>query len=103
MSVLLAPLGRDELARQPVEQLRMRRLLALLAEVVERRHDAAAKELMPDAIDRHASRQRIGRIDEPAWPGPADRAIRRAALAAAERRACSPATASPGLKKSPRR
>jgi hypothetical protein len=43
-----APAALHELDRQIVEQLRMRRLLAHLAEVVERRHDAAAEMVRPD-------------------------------------------------------
>jgi hypothetical protein len=38
----------------------MRWLFALLAEIVERSDDAAAEKLVPDAIDGHAGRQRIG-------------------------------------------
>src|SRR5262249_34925045 len=50
---------------EAIEELGMRRLLALFAEIVESGHDAAAEELMPDAIDGDARGQWIGRIDEP--------------------------------------
>ena len=63
--LLDAPAAVHELDRQPVEQLRMRRLLAHLAEVIERRHDAAAEMMMPDAIDDHARGQRIVRRRQP--------------------------------------
>ena len=49
----------DELARQPVEQFRVRGQLAELAEVVGAGHDAAAEVVLPEAIDHHARRQRV--------------------------------------------
>ena len=48
-----------ELDRHPVEQFRMRRRIAHLAEVLERRHDAAAEMFLPQTIDDHARRHRI--------------------------------------------
>ncbi len=64
MELLDAPAPLHELDGQPVEQLRMRRLLAHLAEVVERRDDAAAEVVVPHAVDDHARGERIlGRPD----------------------------------------
>ena len=65
VDLLDAPAAVHELDRQPVEQLRMRRLLAHLAEVVERRDDAAAEVMLPEPIDDHARGQRIVRRREP--------------------------------------
>ena len=54
----------DELGGQPVEQLRMRRRRALIAEVARRADDAAAEVVLPEAVDHHAGRQRVlGRGD----------------------------------------
>ena len=44
----------------------MRWLFALLAEIVERRNDAAAKELVPNPIHRDAGRQGVCWINDPA-------------------------------------
>ena len=48
-----------ELRCQPVEQFRMRRLLALRAEIFRCPHQAAPEELLPHAIHSDARRQRI--------------------------------------------
>ena len=53
------PAASHEFVGQPVEQFRMRRRLAELAEVVGRRHDAAAEVVLPQPIDEHPRRQRI--------------------------------------------
>ena len=44
----------------------MRRLLAASAKILRRAHQPLAKQPQPNLICRHAERQRIGRIDEPA-------------------------------------
>ena len=62
---LHVPARSDELGRQPVEQLRMAGRLALGAEVLDRLHQPGAEEHLPDAVHRHAGRQRIGRVDQP--------------------------------------
>ena len=49
----------DELGRQPVEQLRMARPLALRAEVLDRLDQAGAEVHLPVAVHRHARRQRV--------------------------------------------
>jgi len=56
---LEAPAAGDELRREPVEQLRMRRLGAVDAEVAGRVHEAGAEVVVPDAICHYAGRQRI--------------------------------------------
>ena len=47
-----------ELDGQPVEQLRMRRRLALRAEVLARRDEARAEVRLPDAVDERPRRRR---------------------------------------------
>src|SRR5262249_14998388 len=54
-----------ELQREPVQQLWMAGWLTLSAEVVARRHQARAEALLPEAIDRDASRKRILRSEQP--------------------------------------
>ena len=44
----------------------MRRRFALRAEILRSLHQPVAEEHLPEAIDRHASRQRILRADKPA-------------------------------------
>ena len=65
MQVLPAPAVRDELARQPVEQLRMRRAAAAKAKVARRADQAAAKMVIPNAVHHHAASQRMRRIAQP--------------------------------------
>ena len=55
-----------ELHRQPVEQFGMRRQFALDAEILRRPDEAAAEQLRPPAIHRHARGQRIVARDQPA-------------------------------------
>src|SRR5262245_29870265 len=43
----------------------MTRTFALTAEVIERRRQPAAEEMMPDAVDRDSGRERIVRSGEP--------------------------------------
>ncbi len=59
----------------------MRRPLALRAEVLDRLHQARAEEHLPEPVDRHARRQRIVRVDEPA--GEAEPVVRHPLVAAA--------------------
>ena len=59
MDVLQAPAVFDKLDRQPIEQLRMRRPLALHAKIVRRGHDPAAEVMLPESVDDHASGQRM--------------------------------------------
>src|SRR5437870_1356349 len=66
MSLLTsAAARRNEFARQPVEQLRMRGWNALRAEIILRLHDAPAKILLPNAVHDDPRRQRIVRGDNP--------------------------------------
>ena len=53
------PAGADELGRQPVEQLRMHRRLALHAEVFLRLDDAVAEVHLPEPVDRDARGERM--------------------------------------------
>ena len=64
-----------ELRRQPVEQLGMRRPLALRAEIVERLRQPGAEELAPRAVDEHARGQRIVARDQPVRQIEARRAL----------------------------
>ena len=59
MEFLELPVLGDELARQPVEQVRVRGALAVEAKVVRRADDAAAEMVVPDAVNQHAGGQRI--------------------------------------------
>jgi hypothetical protein len=60
------PAVTHQLNRQPVEQLRMRRRLALHAEVVERGDDAGPKDRRPLPIHRHPRGERVLLGDDPA-------------------------------------
>ena len=51
ISSLDRPAVADEAVGEVIEQFRMRRRLAEHAEVIDRRDDAAAEQVMPDAID----------------------------------------------------
>src|SRR5436190_11146375 len=65
--MLDAPLALlTELDGQPIEQLGMRRIIPLGAEVAEAANDAVAEYLRPEAIDRDARRERMLGADEPA-------------------------------------
>ena len=59
MHLLDAPAAVHELHGQPVQQFGMRRGVTHLAEVVQRADDAAAKVVVPDAIDDHSRCERI--------------------------------------------
>ena len=66
MHRLDAPAALDEGMGQPVEQLGMRRRLAVLAEVARRRDDPPAEMLLPDPVDHHPGGQRVvGARDPP--------------------------------------
>jgi hypothetical protein len=56
----------QEVARQPVEQFRMRGRLALAAEILRRGNKPTTEEELPEAVDRDAGRQRIAVVGEPA-------------------------------------
>src|SRR6185369_839844 len=60
------PTALHEIDRQPIQQFGMRRLFALHAKILRRPHKARAKKLLPESIHRHASRQRILRVHQPA-------------------------------------
>ena len=66
VDVLHPPTRVDELRRQPVQQLRMRRGFAPQAEVVGSRDEARAEVFLPDPVDRDAGSQRIIPRYEPA-------------------------------------
>ena len=55
-----------KLDREPIEQFRMARQFALGAEVLLRLDQAGAPQLAPQPVHRHARRQRVVRIDQPA-------------------------------------
>ena len=59
LQVFHVPAGADEFGREPVEQFGMCRPLALHAEVLNRLHDADAKELLPEAIHIHTGGERV--------------------------------------------
>ena len=65
MHRLDAPTPRDELGRQPVEQLGVARRRPGLAEVVGRGNDPLAKVEQPDPVDHHARGQRMAGLSQP--------------------------------------
>ena len=69
MSLMSQPPS-HELDRQPIEHLGMRRRQALRAKIFLRGDDADAEQLGPQAIDRHAGRQRIVAIHRANGPAP---------------------------------
>ena len=85
VDVLEAPTVLHELDRQPIEQLGMRRPLALHAKIVRRRHDAAAEVLLPKPVDDHPRRQRMIGPREPIGKLRAPARRRLAAMDARER------------------
>ena len=66
VEALDVPTAADELGGQPVEQFRMAGRGLPATEVFGRPHEPRAEEHLPVAVDRHASRERVGRIDQPA-------------------------------------
>src|SRR6516162_1948786 len=62
---LYVPAAFDEVNRQPVEQLWMRRRFAADAPVFRRLDEAQAEDLPPVAINRHASSQWVLRAHHP--------------------------------------
>ncbi len=54
-----------QLDGQPVEQLRMRRLRAVAAEVVGRVHQSPAEVIVPDAVDDRSPGQHVGGAGDP--------------------------------------
>ena len=62
---LHAPASPHKLARQPVQQLRMRGALAHIPKIAGCGHDAAAEVIMPQPVDHHSRRKRILRIRQP--------------------------------------
>ena len=59
------PAALDELDRQPVEQLRVRRPFALRTGIVERARQAIAEKQIPEPVHEHACSQRILRLHQP--------------------------------------
>src|SRR5438552_2009516 len=57
---------RSQAARQPIQQLRVRRLRALKSQVAGSAHDAAAEVVFPDAVDDHAAGERVPFRGDPA-------------------------------------
>ena len=69
MQLSEAPLRLRQLRCEPVEQRRMRRRLAVGAQVERRRHDRLAEMPQPDMIDGHTRRRRMFGPSEPACEG----------------------------------
>ena len=64
--LLRIPAAGDELAREPVEQLRMDGQVALAAELLARTHDAHAEDRFPETVHRDARGERVVAADDPA-------------------------------------
>ena len=71
------PAALDELQRQAIQQLGIKRFLALAAEVLRRLHQTATEQALPDAVHRDPRQQRMVRCGEPARKA---KAIRRLSL-----------------------
>ena len=65
LQVLQAPTVLDQVAGQPIQQLRMRRLGAVLAEIVGRVDQPHSELMLPHAIDNHPGGQRVVRSGDP--------------------------------------
>ena len=64
MHRLHRPAARDELAGKPVEQLRVRRGVALKAEIIRGADNPAAEVVLPQPVGHHAGSERVvGRGD----------------------------------------
>ena len=63
--VLGAPVVIDEVAAEPVEEFGVGWEVALQAEVFRRADEAISEELLPDAIDVNAGRERVIWKSEP--------------------------------------
>ena len=59
------PSGADQLGREPIEELGMRRRLSLDAEVLGRFDEARAEMVLPDPVDGDARCQWIFRRSQP--------------------------------------
>ena len=66
MHVFDGPAVIDELARQPVEQLRMAGSAAMQAEIVGRRYESLAKVMLPKSIHQNAGSQGMIGASQPA-------------------------------------
>src|SRR5216117_464320 len=64
MELLKAPAFFHESVREPIEKLRMRWALPFEPKIARRGDDSAAKMILPDAINHHASGQWIIWIGE---------------------------------------
>ena len=102
VKMLEAPAVVHEFDGQPVEQFRMRRRLALRAEVFGRRHQAGAEVRLPDAIDDRAGRGRRAAIDQPAGEVEPRRAASSARSSGCRNAGTPGVTSSAGSRKSPR-
>ena len=65
VELLQAPPALAEFAGETIQQFRMRRLVALRAEILRSFDDAAPEKLVPHAIHRHARGERILARDNP--------------------------------------
>ena len=65
LELFRVPAAPDEFARQPVKKKGVARKLAPDAEILGGLHQAGSEELLPEAIDRDPSGERITGIDEP--------------------------------------
>ena len=58
--------ARNQLSGEPLQKLRMRRLVTSDSEIVLRLDKAETKKTLPPPVDGHAMRERVLRVDEPA-------------------------------------
>ena len=65
MEMLHRPVVGDKFRSEPVEQLRMRRLLTIEAEVFNRRNNRLAEMSQPDVVRGDSRRTRVSGIGDP--------------------------------------
>src|SRR5262249_55419359 len=71
MDMFQAPAVGSEFRREPIEQFRLRRTIALRSEIFGRRDEAASEILLPDSTDDDARHGGMACIDEPLCEGEA--------------------------------
>src|SRR5690606_16010312 len=84
-----------EPVRQPVEQLGMRRLFTEHAEVIDGRDEAAAEEMMPDAVHPDARGERVVRRSDQIGDDLASGAVFNRMIQSAERFKVAPTNGLP--------
>ena len=93
VQVLERPAAFHKFRRKPVEQFRMRRLVAPESEIARRSDEALAEMVMPEAIHEDARRERIVAMGDPLGQRTATLAFRRGGVAKFSSRMFGPSKA----------